>query len=223
MSYRELIASMKKSSRNEAQEVSLEVFNQDKKIIGRLVPVGQWILDDHEKIELIRSWRQRAMRMFLTQFESTVEKTRSYLENLSVFQEGRILFLLFDAEDRFVGHLGVANIDGKTGELDNLMRGLEGGDPRLIYFSELALLDWYFKNLDVAESYVRVLSYNWLVISLHEEVGYVLYQSLPLRRHVKDGVTFHDVSTELESNVKYSCLNMRLERDSFYQVNSWLR
>ena len=222
MDYRNSISSMKRSTFSEALELSIDVFDKRKNTIGKLVPVGDWILDDKDKIELIRSWRQRTMRMFLTQFESTYEKTFGYLKNLSIAQEGRIFFLIYDTDNRFIGHMGIADVDGKTGELDNLMRGVEGGDPRLVYFAEIALLDWCFKNLEITESDVRVLSYNWLVISLHEEVGYVHKEKIPLNKKTKDGVTFHDDVGDSESNVKYSCVKMLLKREVFYEANSWI-
>ncbi|HZW14244.1 MAG TPA: hypothetical protein VFF81_13770 [Noviherbaspirillum sp.] len=223
MSYKEVISLMKKSEFEDALKLCINVTNKNNKVIGRLVPVGDWILSDIDKVELIRAWRQRAMRMFLTQFESTYERTYGYLKNLSIAQDGRIFFLLYDEEGRFVGHMGIADVDGKSGELDNLMRGLDGGDPRLVYFAEIALLDWCFKNLGINESDVRVLSYNWLVISLHEEVGYTTQENIPLKKSSKDGVTFHDLSSAEESNVKYSCTKMLLKKDNFYKVNEWLK
>ena len=223
MDYRNSISSMKRSTFSEALQLSIDVFDKSKNAVGKLVPVGDWILDDKDKIELIRSWRQRTMRMFLTQFESTYEKTYGYLKNLSIAQEGRIFFLIYDADNRFIGHMGIADVNGNTGELDNLMRGVEGGDPRLVYFAEIALLDWCIKNLGIKESDVRVLSYNWLVTSLHEEVGYVHKEKIPLKKNSKDGVTFHDVVGESESNVKYSCVRMFLRKEVFYETNSWIR
>lgn len=222
MDYRNSISSMKRSTFSEALKLSINVYDKRKNTIGKLVPVGDWILDDKDKIELIRSWRQKTMRMFLTQFESTYEKTFGYLKNLSIAQEGRIFFLIYDTDNRFIGHMGIADVDGKTGELDNLMRGVEGGDPRLVYFAEIALLDWCFKNLGITESDVRVLSYNWLVISLHEEVGYVHKEKISLNKKTKDGVTFHDVVGDSESNVKYACVKMLLKREVFYEANSWI-
>jgi hypothetical protein len=222
MGYRESILSMKKSTFNEALWLSINVFDRSENSIGKLVPVGDWILDDKEKIELMRSWRQRTMRMFLTQFESTYEKTFGYLKDLSIAQEGRIFFLIYDSDNRLIGHIGVADVDGKAGELDNLMRGVEGGDPGLIYFAEIALLDWCFKNLGITESNVRVLSYNWLVLSLHEEVGYIQKEKFPLKKSVKDGVTFHDVVVESDSNVRYACVKMLLQKEVFYKANNWL-
>lgn len=160
--------------------------------------------------------------MFLTQFESSFQRTCDYLKNLSIEEEGRVLFLLYDIGNRFIGHMGIANVDDKTGELDNLMRGVEGGDSRLVYFAEIALLDWCFQHLGIIESSVRVISYNWLVISLHEEVGYANKESIPLNRKIRDGVIFHDESTLSESNVAYSCEKLILKKDVFYKVNDWL-
>lgn len=213
---------MKCQTFQEANEKAVLIRNTNGDQIGRLVPVGNWILEDKEKIELVRAWRQRTMRMFLTQFESTYERTYQYLKNFSIAQEGRIFFMLYDESERLVGHIGMAEVDGNSGELDNLMRGVEGGDPRLVYFSELALLDWCFKNLGIRQSDVRVVSYNWLVISLHEEVGYVFTNNFPLKKYEKDGVLFHDVVDEAESNVKYGCTKMLLTKDDFYMKASWL-
>jgi hypothetical protein len=162
------------------------------------------------------------MRMFLTQFESTYERTLGYLKNLSIAQQGRIFFLLYDSSNRFVGHMGIANVNGKKGELDNLMRGMEGGDPTLVYFAEIALLNWCFTKLGIIESDVRLLSYNWLVISLHQEVGYVHKEKVHLKKRIEQGVTFHDEASESESNVRYSCIKMLLNKATLYQNNNWL-
>jgi len=222
MNYKDAILLMKKSSFEGAFSVRILISDKAHNFVGYLVPVGDWILSDESKIELIRLWRQKNMMMFLTQFESTFEKTLGYLKNLSIEQKGRIFFLLYDDSDRFVGHMGIADIDGSKCELDNLMRGLDGGHPRLIYFAEVALLNWCFKNLGVSESNVRVLSYNWLAISLHREVGYKLVENIPLKKISKDGVVSHDVTSPEDSNVKYACTKMLLMRENFFDLNNWV-
>lgn len=222
MSYIDAISLMKKSSFEEAFSSRIFVSDNERNVIGCLVPVGEWILSDEAKIEQIRMWRQRTMRMFLTQFESTFEKTFGYLKNLSIAQKGRLFFLLYDDKNRFVGHVGIAGVDGTKGELDNLIRGADGGHPRLVYFAEVALLNWCFQNLDIVESDVRVLSYNWLVLSLHEEVGYKHIENIPLKKVTNDGVVFHEETTRDESNVKYTCTKMLLQKDVFYEINDWL-
>jgi hypothetical protein len=222
MNYINLISSMKKSSFDEAFSSRIFVSDKNQNVIGSLIPVGNWILSDEEKIEQIQLWRQRSMRMFLTQFESTFEKTLGYLKNLSIDQDNRIFFLLYDDKERFIGHIGIADVDEKQGELDNLMRGIDGGHPKLIYFAEVALLNWCFQKLGIVESDVRVLSYNWLVVSLHEEVGYKLLKNIPLKKFAKEGVTYHEAANTDESNVKYFCTKMRLKKETFYEMHDWL-
>ncbi len=223
MKYIDAISLMKKASFEEAFSSRVYILDKQRNVIGFLVPVGEWILADEVKIEQIRMWRQRTMRMFLTQFESTFEKTFGYLKHLSIEQQGRMFFLIYDDKHRFVGHVGIAGVDGIKGELDNLVRGVDGGHPRLVYFAEVALLNWCFQNLGIVESDVRVLSYNWLVLSLHEEVGYKHIENIPLKKVTKDGVVFHEAVTTDESNVNYSCTKMLLQKDAFYAINDWLR
>ena len=222
MNHPDYIHSMKKSSWDDAFACRINVTDKDKNTLGYLVPVGPWILSDLDAVEKIRFWRQRSMRMFLTQFESTVQRTLSYLKDLSISQNNRILFLLFDDGNRFVGHLGMSEVNHSNGELDNLMRGVEGGHPRLVYFSEVTLLNWAFERLGITESDVRVLSYNFLVISLHEEVGYKVVDRIPLSRNTKDEFIVHDFANSKTSNVKYTCVKMVLRKTDFYQINGWI-
>jgi hypothetical protein len=220
--YRKAIAAMKRDDRVAAEALAIAVRNADGASIGSLVPVGPWILRSPAEVDLLKAWRQRAMRMFLAQFESTFERTYAYLEKLSIGQEGRLLFLLRDDADRVVGHLGVAEVDGRAGELDNLVRGVDGGDPRLVYFAELTLLHWCFRELTLEDLTARVVSYNWLVIALHEEVGFRVVEQLPLRKVERDGTIFHDPVPEAEANVRYRLTRMRLARPDFYARAPWL-
>ena len=156
MGYREVIALMKCDDFADADARAIPVFNSERKYVGRLIPVGNWLLNDDEKIELIRAWRQRTMRMFLTQFEATFCGTYEYLKSRAIGQEGRLLFMLYDDADKLIGHMGVTDVDESSGELGEIIRGIAGGDPRLIYFAEKALLNWCFKELEISQSHVRM-------------------------------------------------------------------
>ena len=118
MNYKKVISDMKCHSFSEAIIKAIPVMNVNGVKLGKLVPVGEWIVDDKDKVELIRAWRQRTMRMFLTQFESAFDRTLGYLKNLSIAQEGRIFFLIYDVSDRLVGHMGIADVDGNSGDDD---------------------------------------------------------------------------------------------------------
>lgn len=222
MNCKEVIAGMKSGNRAAAEAQALAIRNQAGAVIGKLVPVGAWILEERATVELLCAWRQRFMRMFLTQFDSSYERTLGYLKNRSIGNDGCLLFLLYDETERLIGHLGLAGVDGECGELDNFMRGAEGGDPRLVYWAELALLDWSFRRLGLQRSIVQVLSYNWLVLALHEEVGYTESAQQALRKYEKDGMTCHEVAAAGEANVKYAYVQMALTKPAFYAQAAWL-
>jgi len=221
--YKNIIAQIKCTSLELAQEKSLPIYNNENMKLGVLVPVGPWILDHPDKIESICAWRQNAMKMFLAQFESTYERSINYLKNLSIAQEDRIFFLIFDDRERFIGHIGLSNIDGTQGELDNLMRGVPGGNPRIIFFSELALLSWAFNELGLEESNLRVLSINWTVIGLHESVGYSIKNRFYLMKTEQNGIISHNVISNNVGNVPYQCIEMRITKDTFFQRHLCLR
>ena len=79
MSYTREIQALKKGLFADAKEASIPVSDSDGNSIGKLVPIGEWIFDDKDTIEQICKWRQKAMRFFLHQFDSTVVRTESYL------------------------------------------------------------------------------------------------------------------------------------------------
>ena len=130
------IENLKCNSFVEAKKVSFPVVDETQSLIGTLVPIGEWIFDYKDIIEQICNWRQKAMRYFLSQFESTITRTESYLRELSIQDQGRVLFLIFSTDELLVGHIGIKDVDGRSGGVDNAMRGRSGGHPKLIFFSE---------------------------------------------------------------------------------------
>jgi len=213
--YVDMIASIKCSSFEYAHECALPIVSDDDVKIGSLIPVGPWILNDREKIQSICDWRQKAMRFFLTQFESTYDRTHVYLKNLSIEQEGRIFFLIYNDEDEFIGHIGLANIDGRTGELDNLMRGKSGGDTQLIYFAEKTILSWAFNDLNLSHMSLRIISFNVLTINLHAEFGFEVVEKYPLLRSEEDGFITHEPVEKAKTNVRYTSVLMEMKKEQF--------
>jgi len=184
--------------------------------IGSLVPIGPWALADDHHIDLICQWRQAAMKMFFAQFESTPERTRQYLAQRSVGEANRILFFIHDADDRCVGHGGFSGIGGETAELDNLMRGVSGGHPALIQHAERTLLTWLFAEMGSDEVTARVISYNWLVIELHERLGFRRRASFPLKKTTHDdGLVLLTPCEPAQANVRHTCIELALSAADF--------
>lgn len=214
-SYIDIIAGLKCASFDQAWDKALPIINGEDVKIGSLVPVGPWILDDRDKIQAICDWRQKAMRFFLTQFDSTFERTHGYLKNLSIGQTGRMFFLIYDADGNFIGHIGIANADGTTAELDNLMRGRPGGDPQLIYHAEETLLNWAFNELGLTHMSLRIISFNVLTINLHAGFGFKTVDKLPLYKSEKDGFTTHEPVAAEKANVRYTNVIMEAAPEEF--------
>lgn len=223
MGVQKIISDMKSLNLTEAENLAIPILNVDGKNIGKLIPVGNWVLSESDLIESIRTWRHKTMKMFMTQFESTYEKTYNYLKDIAISHGNRIFFIISDDDGRMIGHIGLANIDAGRGELDNLMRGVDGGDPRLIYYAELALLNWGFEALGISKNVVHVISYNWLVLALHEEVGYTLVEKEALKKIEDAGLVYHEVVELNDANVKYSNIKLSITNTNFYQKNNWVK
>ena len=209
---------LKSGLKSEAVRFALPIRDKQDEVIGGLVPVGSWILDDPETIAAIADWRGRAMRMFLTQFESTIERTTQYLKNLAIEQTSRIFFMLQDTGGSLVGHVGLANVTQTHAELDNLMRGKRGGPPDLMRFAEYEILKWGFGVLGIESFHLRILSYNFLAMNIHESLGFVMTEEVPLFRKKDDGQTTLEPCSLEETNVTFTCNVMRLDRDTFRAI-----
>ena len=209
---------LKCALKSEAVRFSLPIRDKQDEVIGILIPVGSWILGDPDTIAEIAEWRERAMRMFLTQFQSTIERTTHYLRNLSIGHTSRILFMIQDTEGSFVGHVGLADVTETQAELDNLMRGKSGGPPHLMLAAEYEILKWGFGVLGLESIHLRILSYNFLAIDIHKSLGFVTTEEVPLIKKKNDGQTTLTPCIAEETNVTFTCSVMRLDRDTFRAI-----
>lgn len=206
---------LKCALKSEAVRFSLPIRDKQDEVIGILIPVGSWILGDPDTIAAIAEWRERAMRMFLTQFQSTIERTTHYLRNLSIGQTSRILFMIQDTEGSFVGHVGLADVTETQAELDNLMRGKSGGPPDLMLAAEYEILKWGFGVLGLESIHLRILSYNFFAMDIHKSLGFVMTDEVPLFRETHAGQTTLEQCSPERTNVSFKCNVMSLNRDAF--------
>ncbi len=212
---KEKIQFLKRDSVEDSLKVAIDIEDATGSRIGLLQPVGEWILNKPDQVDLIKTWRQRAMKMFFVQFESTHERTLTYLKDLSIGQDNRLFFMIRDVEERVIGHIGISNANRKSVELDNIMRGVQGGDPRLIYQAEVSLLAWCFNTLGIEYVEARVASYNWMAASLHQEIGFTIFENQPLRKYEENGVIYHEPVSAERANVRYFCTKLILSKDDF--------
>ena len=217
-----IIANMKKDSFSSAMSIALPILNLENEIIGKLVPVGKWILSEDDKIRSLTQWREKNIKIFFSQSKPSNERTIWYLNNFSIKKNNRIFFLIYTDKNEFIGHIGLADIEKKFAVLDNLIRGVSAGNSKLIHFSIVTIIDWFFKNFETKKIYGKIISYNSLSISLLEEVGFKIIDKIPLKKvkeinHIKVEEINHINANLADSNVRYFCIKVLLDKKEFYK------
>lgn len=201
----------KRNSFLEARAMSLPVLSGDRGTVS-LVPIGPWILAEAELIRLMATWRKEAMSMFLAQFESTSERTRSYLENFAISEQTRLLFLIV-LEEETIGHIGFSNIRDGEAELDNVMKSDQLAFPGLMFEASTALINWGFYDLGLQSIHLQVTSHNESAQKLYSRLGFKVERRSPLRVDIQGDLTLHVPCSPEESDAPFQLVVMRLDRD----------
>lgn len=207
--------SLKKNSFNDALGCSLEVVDDADNIIAKLVPIGNWALDDSELLGSFTAWRRIFMRFFLTQFTASKENMSDYLKKLSIGQRNRIFFAIY-VNDILFGHIGLSNITDSRAELDNIIRGVSGGHADLMYFAEKKLLDWAFTELKVETIYAKVMSKNFMALSLHERFGFKLRERHYLKKIKNESSICYEVCDKEMATEKFFLDIIEVSKDEFF-------
>jgi RimJ/RimL family protein N-acetyltransferase len=207
-----LIKDFKTNSFDSARRKALVIHDENLAVVGHLIPVGLWIATQPHLITNISEWRARDMKNYLIQFDSTFEKTKDYLMQKSLKETDRLLFLIVDASENFIGHLGLSKVSEISAELDNLMRGNPGGPKNFMELAEKTVIEFAFEELLVKCISLRVLSFNFLAISIHQRLGFVLSEREFLKKRIENGEVRHETATREESDVNFTCLIMNKSR-----------
>lgn len=161
--------------------ISIEITDSQNNYLGHLEPITLSILKNTEIITKLTEWRNRAKQYFLTQFNANPKRTKRWLEEVVLKDNSRLLFLIY-SPIKLIGNYGFKGLTVASVEIDNLIRGESGGHPRLIYYTEIALVKWLFTTFQVKRIYGFVLAGNFIVLNLHKSVGFRLTELVPLRK-----------------------------------------
>lgn len=150
---------------------------------AKLEMVTYQTLEEPGAIERLAEWRKQTAEWFPSQFEVTLEGTKSWLKSAVLDQKDRLLFWVIDSLGNRVGHVGLfrLSLDESRIEIDNIVRGETTTDQGIMSFAISAMLDWQKKMLGIPNSYLRVFSDNDRAIKLYESLGYKEVQRAPLK------------------------------------------
>ncbi|CAN2039942.1 N-acetyltransferase domain-containing protein [Candidatus Magnetomoraceae bacterium gMMP-15] len=164
---------------NDHVVLKIDIIDNKKQKIGYLCPITKKSLKDDKIIQKLTDWRNFHRKSFLTQFEATYDRTKNWLKDIVLKDKSRLLFLMY-SKTKLVGQYGFKGLSDKSVEIDNIIRGETGGHPELVHYAEIALLKWIYVTFNIHKIYAYVLSDNFIVINLHERIGFKKLNLLPL-------------------------------------------
>lgn len=206
--------------------IEIPVHDFDGIEIGHLKPITKKMIDnDRTIVSKLTTWRNQSSKHFFTTFIATEERTKRWLLNQVLNKSDKLLFLIYsNSSPNFLGHLGFTNFNNNTLELDNLVRGERGGDPQLIMLSELSLINWVYKELNVSIIKGEVLYRNVIALLLHKKVGFEINRKIYLKE-VVDGSETKLISigeSEFKNDKLFKYI-ISLNKKKFYEAYNGLK
>lgn len=203
--------------------LALPLVDETGRRLGALEAVGARLAADARTVDLLTAWRRSNMDHFLTQFEPTTARTALWLRDSVLEDDGRILFLIRDAEGRPVGQFGLCGVEPGRAELDNAIRG-EPGAPGLMLCAELHLLALALRPLRAELALARVFSNNLAARLLHKEVGLQCVRSQYLRSaRVGHELRYEPTEKPVRETAGLMLLTLAIGRVEFERLHGWVR
>jgi hypothetical protein len=202
---------------------NISIINDRKEILGYLVPIGPELARQDGLAAMLCRWRQRVMGYYLTQFKATPERTLNWLQQIVTLEDNRLLFLIMTEENKMIGHIGLCNIASDNVEIDNLVRGEPGGDPKLIFYAEIAVLDWIIRVLQLKNIYLRQFTDNHTGTALHKSIGFFDDASWKIIKSEINGECQHEIIyDEAPAKGERGYMRMVLDVEDYRNKFSWL-
>ena len=88
----------------------IPILKADGSKIGELKPVNKKLIKEVEIVNSLTKWREKFTRYFLTQFQPTIQRTVNWLNNVVVASDNKVLFLIYNENNKLIGHIGLSNI-----------------------------------------------------------------------------------------------------------------
>jgi perosamine synthetase len=172
---------------------------------GFLLPVSQYHSEDEALLECLTRWRNENVEVYPTQFQATIESTRSWILNRLVMVEDRILFLVVDAKGSVVGHMGFngCHNDKLLFEIDNVVRGNQSAEKGLFSKAMQCLIEWARKTINVEGFFLRVMDDNPHAIEFYKKNNFAENKRIPLIKEINANLVSYREAGPGEEPIKY--------------------
>src|SRR5262249_3745634 len=155
---------------------------QQGKTVAWLEPVSRQDAEQTDAVALLARWRAAAAYAFPAQFRVTLAGTQRWLVKQLLDLADRLLFWVNTTQGTRIGHVGLYRFDfeRRQVEIDNIVRGVAGVLPGVMYAAVRALLHWSFASLEMDTLFLRVFSDNLRALKLYERCGFSETMRFPL-------------------------------------------
>lgn len=195
---------------------TLTVHDSNRRLAATLRAATLASADDPDVPARLSEWRNRHSDMFLTQYQTTPDRTARWLREVIFPDNARIVFLIHDMDDRLVGHYALAGIRGTSASLDYGVLGVRGGAPGLFEWVQRRVLRWCFQDLGVAQVSAQVLSHNIPALWLHRRSGLRVLRRDPLAKDEAQELVTYRVKKECEeADVPFDLVTLGLDAGQF--------
>lgn len=169
--------------------LKINITDSDLVKIGELRPMTKKSVNIDSVVESLTNWRAKYSKFFFTNFETSEARTKSWIENSILSSETQMLFLIY-CDGKLIGQYGFKDLTVTSAFMDNLIRGVSGGHPKLMERAIIALVAWLFENHDIQSVGGSVLSDNPFAMIVNKAAGFVylddMKKILPDGRYSRD-------------------------------------
>ena len=192
------------------------VRDENLNVIGYLRGFDESHLRDDALIETMARAHTHYKENFMTQFEVTPEKKRSWLENSVLGDDKKMLFLVETLEGRVVGQEGFTLRDGGVFSSDATMKWERDGHPALFlrnFFERAAMC---FILLGCSRGEITLFKKNIVTMINVKRLGVQKTAEYPLTKSYADGkITYAKATDPSQINTDEILIEYRLEKEDF--------
>ena len=178
------------------EAIELPLYEEVGQRIGVMRPLTSRHLEQIDVIEALTVWRNANMSHFLTHFEATPARTRTWVQNVLLKNRGQMLWLVYDQSGNLVGHFGFKNLTIQSVLLDNAMRGERQGHPKLFVVAGKSLIQWLWQATSVKRIDAYVMADNVPSIMMNRQIGFQGWVRHPLIKRTIESDTHWDIGEE---------------------------
>ncbi len=123
----------------------------------------------------LSTWRRNTPFAWNSVFEITDERTELWVEKYVLKNENRIIFVIQDLENHYLGQIGLAGINGeqRSAEIDAVVRGEKNLRPGIMGASLNTIIAWGKKKLCLENISLDVFDDNTHAIDFYKKNGFI--------------------------------------------------